>query len=52
MMSFSTDVKMSQRHVGRVAPATDRAVWAFRRMAISFFVPLKSHSMHIYRRKL
>ena len=33
-------------------PASDRLVWAFRRMAASLFVPLKSHNMHIYRRKL
>ncbi len=33
-------------------PATDRVMWAFRRMAKSFFVPVKSHNMNIYRRKL
>ena len=33
-------------------PATDRVVWAFRRMAKSLFVPLKSHNMSIYRKKL
>ena len=33
-------------------PAADRAVWAFRRIAKSFFVPLKSHNMNIYRKKL
>ena len=33
-------------------PAADRVVWAFRRMARDLFVPLKSHNMHIYRRKL
>ena len=33
-------------------PAADRVVWAFRRMATSLAVPLKSHNMHIYRRKL
>ena len=31
-------------------PATDRAMWAFRRMGKSFFVPVKSHNMNIYRR--
>ena len=33
-------------------PATDRVVWAFRRMAKSCFVPVKSHNMNIYRNKL
>ena len=33
-------------------PATDRAMWAFRRMAKNFFVPVKSHNMNIYRKKL
>ena len=33
-------------------PATDRVVWAFKRIAKSFFVPVKSHSMKIYRKKL
>ena len=33
-------------------PATDRVVWAFRRIAKSFFVPAKSHNMNIYRKKL
>ena len=33
-------------------PATDRVVWAFRRMAKSFFVPVKSQNMNIYRKKL
>ena len=33
-------------------PAADRVMWAFRRMATSLAVPLKSHNMHIYRRKL
>ena len=33
-------------------PAADRVVWAFRRMAKHLFMPLKSHNMHIYRKKL
>ena len=33
-------------------PAMDRLVWMWRHVATSFFVPLKSHNMHIYRRKL
>ena len=33
-------------------PAADRIVWAFRRMARDLFIPVKSHNMHIYRRKL
>ena len=32
--------------------AADRMMWAFRRMAKSIAMPLKSHNMHIYRRKL
>ena len=43
---------MLKLHIGRVAPTADRVVWAFRRMARDLFVPLKSHNMHIYRRKL
>ena len=33
-------------------PASDRVMWAFRRMVRSILVPLKSHNMNIYRRKL
>ena len=33
-------------------PAGDRVMWAVRRMARGIFVPLKSHNMNIYRRKL
>ena len=33
-------------------PAIDRVMWAFRRMAKSVLVPLKSHNMNIYRKKL
>ena len=33
-------------------PAIDRVVWMWRHVAKSMFVPLESHSMHIYRRKL
>ena len=33
-------------------PAADRLVWAFRQMATSVFVPIKSHNMNIYRKKL
>ena len=33
-------------------PATDRVVWAFRRMVRGVFIPLKTHNMNIYRRKL
>lgn len=33
-------------------PVIDRVVWMWRRVAKSFFVPLKSHSMSIYRKKL
>ena len=33
-------------------PAMDRLVWMWRHLAASLFVPLKSHSMNIYRRKL
>lgn len=33
-------------------PAIDRVVWMWRRVAKSFFVPVKSHGMNIYRKKL
>ena len=33
-------------------PTMDRLVWFWLHIASSVFVPLKSHSMHIYRRKL
>ena len=33
-------------------PATDRLMWAFRRMVRGIFIPLKAHNMNIYRRKL
>ena len=33
-------------------PAADRVMWAFRRMAQDLFIPVRSHGMHIYRRKL
>ena len=33
-------------------PGADRLMWAFRRMATDLFIPVKSHGMHIYRRKL
>ena len=33
-------------------PAIDRVVWMWKRVAKSFFVPVKSHGMSIYRKKL
>ena len=33
-------------------PVLDRLVWMWKHLATSFFVPIQSHSMHIYRRKL
>ena len=33
-------------------PAIDRVMWMWKRLAKSIFVPVKSHSMNIYRRKL
>ena len=33
-------------------PAIDRIVWMWRRAAKSIFVPIKSHNMNIYRKKL
>lgn len=33
-------------------PTIDRIVWMWRRMGKSFFVPIKSHGMDIYRKKL
>ena len=33
-------------------PAIDRVVWMWRRVAKSFFVPVESHGMNIYRKKI
>lgn len=33
-------------------PAIDRAIWMWNHMAASLFIPLKQHSMSIYRKKL
>ena len=33
-------------------PAIDRVMWAGRHLSNSFLVPVKSHSMSIYRKKL
>ena len=33
-------------------PAIDRVVWMWKRVAKSFFVPVRSHGMSIYRKKL
>ena len=54
-LRYLSDVSEGRFHEVRLLlnpPAADRVVWAFRRMARSFFVPLKSHNMYIYRQKL
>ena len=33
-------------------PAIDRVVWMWKRVAKSFFVPVRNHGMSIYRKKL
>ena len=33
-------------------PAIDRVVWMWKRVAKSLFVPVRSHGMSIYRKKL
>ncbi|WP_455220615.1 lipase family protein [Kaarinaea lacus] len=33
-------------------PAIDRAIWMWKHMAVSLFIPVKQHSMAIYRKKL
>ena len=54
-LRYLSDVAEGQFQEARLLsnpPASDRVMWAFRRMARGIFVPLKSHGMHIYRRKL
>ena len=52
---YLTDVAEGRFHEVRLLtnpPAIDRIVWAWRRVGKSLFVPVKSHSMNIYRQKL
>ena len=52
---YLTDVAEGQFHNVRLLenpPGIDRFVWACRRLGKSLLVPVKSHGMEIYRRKL
>ena len=52
---YLTDVAEGRFHEVRLLtnpPAIDRIVWAWRRLGKSLLVPVKSHSMNIYRQKL
>lgn len=52
---YLTDVAEERFHKVRLLtnpPAIDRIVWAWRRVVKSLAVPVKSHSMNIYRQKL
>ena len=52
---YLTDVAEGRFQAVRVLPnppALDRIVWMWRRLGKSVFVPVKSHGMEIYRRKL
>lgn len=52
---YLTDVAEGRFHEVRLLtnpPAIDRIVWAWRRVVKSLAVPVKSHSMNIYRQKL
>ena len=54
-LRYLTDVAAGQFHTVRLLsnpPAIDRLVWMWRRVGKSLLVPVKSHSMEIYRRKL
>ena len=54
-LRYLTDVAAGQFQSVRLLsnpPAIDRLVWMWRRIGKSAFIPVKSHSMEIYRRKL
>ena len=54
-LRYLSDVAEGQFYTVRLLPnppAIDRVVWMWRRVAKSLFVPVKSHGMSIYRRKL
>ena len=54
-LRYLTDVaagKFSDVKLLSNPPAIDRAIWLWKRVAASCFVPLKSHSMSLYRKKL
>ena len=54
-LRYLTDVAEGRFHEVRLLtnpPAIDRIVWAWRRVGKSLLVPVKSHSMNIYRQKL
>ena len=54
-LRYLTDVAAGQFHTVRLLsnpPAIDRLVWMWRRIGKSILVPVKSHGMEIYRRKL
>ena len=54
-LRYLTDVAEGQFHTVRLLknpPAIDRLVWMWRRVGKSILVPVKSHGMAIYRRKL
>lgn len=52
---YLTDVatgRWSDVRLLRNPPAIDRVIWMWKHLAASLFVPLKAHSMSIYRKKL
>ena len=54
-LRYLTDVAEGQFHTVRLLtnpPAIDRLVWMWRRLGKSLLVPVKSHGMEIYRRKV
>ena len=54
-LRYLTDVAEGRFHEVRLLtnpPAIDRIVWAWRRIGKSLLIPIKSHSMNIYRQKL
>ena len=54
-LRFLTDVATGRFHevkLLRNPPATDRILWFWKRLTYSFFSPVQSHSMTLYRKKL
>ena len=54
-LRYLTDVSAGRFDTVRLLanpPAIDRIIWMGKRLSVSLFVPVKSHSMSIYRKKL
>lgn len=54
-LRYLTDIatgKFDQVNLLRNPPAIDRVLWIWKHLTISLFIPIKHHSMKIYRKKL